>query len=197
MDQELLNRFCDPDREKQRGPFSLGEYTYATNGHILVRVPRLVDVPEWEAVNEKAAAMFDGLDYAALDAALVDIPDFPQPDPEICTVCKGSSKISKCPECDGEGEVLLENDHHEYECTCKTCAGDGKVSGNESVCSSCHGSGKKAVWAKISVGCTHLSSHYLTMLKDLPGMRIAPTEPVKGNYFKWNEGDGLLMPMRA
>ena len=197
MNQEQLCKFCDPGREKQCGPFSFGEYTYATNGHLMLRLPRLSDVPEWKALNEKAAALFDGLDFVTLNAALVEIPDFPQPKPEKCTVCKGVGKISKCPECEGEGEVLLENDYNEYECTCKTCDGDGSVSGADSICSSCNGTGKKKVVAKIAVGCTHLSSHYLNMLKELPGMKIAPTEPVKGNYFKWDEGDGLIMPMRA
>lgn len=45
-----LNQFCDPtSREPGRDlsvPFSLNEHTYATNGHICVRVPRRPDVPE-------------------------------------------------------------------------------------------------------------------------------------------------------
>jgi hypothetical protein len=196
MNQKKLSVFSQPEHPKMCGPFSFGLYSYATNGHVLVRVPRLADVPEWDALNEKAAVMFDGVGPDIV-AALAEIPDFPQPEPETCTVCKGVGKISKCPECDGDGEVMLENDYNEYECECQTCGGDGSVSGNATICSSCTGTGRKIVTKRITIGCTGFSSHYLTMLKELPGMKLAPTEPEKGNYFKWDDGDGMLMPMRA
>jgi len=35
-----LNSFCDPGRYKFARPWSEGVYTYAANGHILIRVPR-------------------------------------------------------------------------------------------------------------------------------------------------------------
>ncbi len=43
-----LKPFCgDNDiRYYLNEPFSEGEFTYATNGHILIRVPRRDDVPE-------------------------------------------------------------------------------------------------------------------------------------------------------
>lgn len=93
MNQEELSAFSEPDNPKMCGPFSLGQYSYATNGHILVRVPRLADVPEWEALNEKVAAMFDAIDFPAVTAAMVGIPDFPEPPPEICTCCKGRERF--------------------------------------------------------------------------------------------------------
>jgi hypothetical protein len=79
------------------------------------------------------------------------------------------------------------------ECECQTCGGDGSVSGSATICSSCIGTGRKIVTKRIAIGCTGFSSHYLTMLKELPGMKLAPTEPEKGNYFKWDDGDGLYV----
>jgi hypothetical protein len=47
-----LGLFCDPERRAPGAdisvPFSLNGHTYATNGHICVRVPRCPGVPENE-----------------------------------------------------------------------------------------------------------------------------------------------------
>lgn len=198
MSKELLSRFTNPEYEKQAAPFSWGDYSYATNGHVLVRVRRLSDVPEeLDAFNERAAKLFDDFDMPVVLAALVDIPDFPQPDPEKCSVCKGVGKITRCPECEGKGYIEFETDYNDYEVDCATCHGHGSTIGDEQICDCCNGTGTKKVMKRIDIGCTGLSSHYLTMLKDLPGIQIAPTEPVRANYFKWDDGEGLLMPMRA
>lgn len=93
--------------------------------------------------------------------------------------------------------MTLENDYHEYECECLTCHGEGRVSGNDAICYSCNGTGNKKTVAKVPVGMTLFSSHYLTLLKALPGIQIAPISGLGPQYFKWDEGDGLLMPMRA
>lgn len=31
---EMLNQFCDVNNERFKSPFSMGEYTYATEGYI-------------------------------------------------------------------------------------------------------------------------------------------------------------------
>lgn len=196
MNKEQLCKFSNPEHPKMCGPFSLGAFSYATNGHLLVRVPRITDVPEWEALNEKATVLFDAFDMPAVTAALVSIPDFQMPEPEKCGVCSGAGKTTRCPECDGSGELEFETDYNEYSVECETCHGLGSTIGGEQVCECCDGTGNKKESKRVEVGCTGFSPHYLTMLKELPGMKIAPTEPEKANYFKWNEGDGLIMPMR-
>ena len=45
-DQINLDIFCDPSSPGLTRPFSVGTWSYATNGHILVRVPRRDDVAE-------------------------------------------------------------------------------------------------------------------------------------------------------
>jgi hypothetical protein len=41
-----LKPFCWPDNQLLSAPFSIGDHTYASNGHICVRIPRRPDVPE-------------------------------------------------------------------------------------------------------------------------------------------------------
>ena len=197
MNQEQLLKFSNREHPKMCGPWSLGDYSYASNGHLLVRVPRSADVPGWEALNEKAAILFEAFDMPVVLSALVDIPDFPQPEPVKCGVGKGTGKITRCPECEGSGDVEFETDYNDYVCECESCHGHGSTIGDEQICEVCDGTGHKKEMNRIELGCTGFSSHYLTMLKALPGMRIAPTEPEKACYFKWDEGDGLIMPMRA
>ena len=50
IDESVLRRFCEKEsfNGKLDNPFSLGEFSYATNGHIAVRVPRLESVGEIE-----------------------------------------------------------------------------------------------------------------------------------------------------
>jgi hypothetical protein len=196
MNREELQKFCDPDHPKICGPFSFGDFSYASNGHLLVKVPRLDDVPEWEALNEKASKLFDSFDYSVVIPSLIDIPRFPQPKPEPCGVCNGTGKITRCPECEGKGEVEFETEYNDYSCECETCHGHGSVIGEEQICACCNGTGKKKEMKMIEVGCSGFSSHYLTLLNKLPGIKIAPTEPEKMTYFKWDGGEGAIMPMR-
>lgn len=194
MTKEGLMLFCNLKREKMDKPFSVGDYTYATNGHILVRVRRLDDVPEGGMANS-AAGMFDGLNYDELTSRLVKIPSLPKRDVLSCHVCDGSGKVSNCPECDGNGEVVFSNSYNEYECDCLTCFGYGTVSGEDRICEECKGTGKQEDHTFFKIGDVGFSSHYLAMVKCLPGALIAPTAVDKANYFKWDDGDGLLMPM--
>jgi hypothetical protein len=90
-----LKSFCgtDPFRAYIHEPFSVGEFTYATNGHIMVRVPRLPDVPEqtkqakWDApFQDLSGTIFESLDHHAL-------PKQAGPDCECtCENCRGSGK---------------------------------------------------------------------------------------------------------
>jgi len=71
MNYEQLKAVCNPSREDIAVPFSFGDYSYATNGHIMLRLPRMSDVPDVpDAINGKAAALFDQLDMAASETAL-------------------------------------------------------------------------------------------------------------------------------
>ena len=107
-----LKPFCgnDPLRFYLHRPWSQDEFSYATNGHIIVRVPRRADIAENK----------DAPNTAKVFANWVD-PDRPLPPisipPEIgepeCRVCDGRGTMHNCPDCG---------------CTCKRCEGRGATS---------------------------------------------------------------------
>ncbi len=62
MTKDDLKPFCSPDpiRETMAESWTAGAFSYATSGHILIRVPRLADVPEGEGINfGKVGESFD------------------------------------------------------------------------------------------------------------------------------------------
>lgn len=104
-----LNKFCSKDDTRYRiqKPWSRGEYTYATNGHICVRVPRLADIEE----NPKAP----DTEKLFSDALAREYPVWLEP-PEVrvklvkCDLCGGMGGIftnEVCDECDGEGRFMM------------------------------------------------------------------------------------------
>lgn len=88
-----LNEFCADKYEVRtylQVPSSVGQFTVATNGHVLVRVPRRDDV---EPVKD-----FPKLDsitkFADEEKEFIDIPAVDKPDETmiVCYACNGQSK---------------------------------------------------------------------------------------------------------
>lgn len=108
LDIDLMP-FCDDDPSRcLDAPFSWGEWTYATNGHIAVRVPRLTEIPERQkAPNDKAEKIFSN------NAATTYEP-LPKVDltPSQCKQCGGRGRMHECPDC---------------ECECTLCYGSGEA----------------------------------------------------------------------
>lgn len=93
-----LKPFCstDPFRPYLMQPWSRGGYTYATNGHILVRVALRDDVPD----NSKAP------DAETVIAAcgkhdMRSLPKYMLPKEKLtpCEKCSGTGNRHPCPEC--------------------------------------------------------------------------------------------------
>jgi hypothetical protein len=102
---ESLKPFCstDPARWYLCEPWSWDGFTYATNGHILVRVARLPDVAEQEGPPgiARILEMVTGQDTTPLPAI-----DFPTPGVKICPDCDNCPRCRvDCDTCDGEGTV--------------------------------------------------------------------------------------------
>jgi hypothetical protein len=99
MTREDLKPFCistDWGRVELEEPFSHGLFSYATNGHILIRVPRLADV-----TSEKGPTSDDLFVRAQSPAEWIDVPD---PGPALfdrCDCCGGQP--GGCDECDWTG----------------------------------------------------------------------------------------------
>ena len=166
---ELLKKFVshgDP-RKYMRSPFNRGEWTYAANGHIAVRVPKIDGV---EILPDKHAPKLEGLFESAFFDAYIALPTLPPQ--EECSMCNGTGIAYECEECDGDGE--FENGSHTY--TCKECDGSAQVaySGGIAVsCRHCGGTGAKRN-APMKVGGSHFDLFYLHLINGLPGGEIFP-----------------------
>ena len=156
MNRDDLMKFCGGKNQVMLAtPFSIGEFTYATNGHILVRVPRLADIPE----------RTDAPPPAKVEEVFNHYKGDYQPIPAVgpiktksCPVCKGTGKVQTCPECDGTGKIV------------KTESVDA--------------AGRK------------YDKKYLLMLKKLPGCKLAVGKELDPAHFIFDDGDGVIMPMR-
>lgn len=163
-----LQQFCGDDqfRSYLNKPFSHGKFTYATNGHIMVRVPRLPDVPEqtktgnWEGpFASLASAAFTPLAHKPL-------PNLPAPGIEDCGDCEGRGTDHDCPECT---------------CECDACEGIGKQGGRVRISTRVRGG--------------IYDFRYVAMLLALPNVEIATaTKDGVPLLFKFDGGFGALMP---
>ena len=159
MTKQDLMKFCSVDRENLKEPFSRGDFTYATNGHIAVRIPRLPDVPE----NSDAPSNIEILFEKYKGSEYYPIPDVPP------------IKKVACYHCDGVGHFKKGN-----KLECEKCCGTGKITGRESFIAS----GR------------HYDKKYLFILRDLPNCELSYAPSTDIGHFKFDDGDGLLMPMR-
>jgi hypothetical protein len=106
-----LEKFCatDPFRPVMAKPFTIGEWTYATDGCICVRVPAMAEWPG--PVNEiKAPELFAEPVIEFRPLPKIELP--PPDEDDECESCGGCGYEHECPGC---------------ECICEPCNGTGKV----------------------------------------------------------------------
>jgi hypothetical protein len=200
-----LQRFCADDHDLRahlRQPFRRGEFVYATNGHVLLRVP-VADGYD-AAVNDKAPTKLEEM-FACIDAEPVAWRDMP-PVHEVhkCARCGGTGKlcVEDCESCGGKGE--FDRDGYTYDC--QACGTEGVIevgepAGKQLDCFDCNGRGHESSQRQninhdqpppeigVNVG-------YLSWLAALPGIVCAPQDHEKAVRFKFDGGHALLMPMR-
>ena len=83
-------------------PWSAGEWSYATDGFVIVRVPRQADIPERKNVPDVGELLRA---FAGPEPTL-DIPEFPEPKHKGCADCAGRGTYNDgvvCEDCDGTG----------------------------------------------------------------------------------------------
>lgn len=177
--QDFLKRFCAAPGSDLRKwltePFSHEGFTYATNGHILVRVPLIEGFPAATAGNPKLGEHVVGI-MKRFDGAV-----FVKPESVSLPDIEESSKEVECDSCEGRG-----TDHDCPSCTCE--------------CDDCGGSGKETKVDTVSTdfcGCT-FRLKYVGQVLALPGVEIAPTSPNSKTQlpllFRFDGGAGVLMP---
>jgi hypothetical protein len=192
---EKLKKFCGDSKynEKIGTPWSAGEFTFATNGFILVRVPRLAEVPERQnvvslkSVLEQNPVPSDGW---------VDAPGVEDLKIPACPRCKGKeSNPTPCEECDGTGAVDFDNRWNSYEFTCKSCDGDGE----HGSCKKCGGTGYliDTEDSNIPIGGAEFKKIYILDLTRAFGpLRVAPhIQEGKACWLSFAGGHALLMPI--
>ena len=196
-----LSKFCGKEAHgTYLAPWSAGEYSHATNGHILVRVPRRTEFGD----RENAPNVENLYDAAGPAMKLSPLPHFTAPEPSECEDCKGSGLVVLCEECDGAGRVDCESCGQDTDCSeCdnnpSTAAKEGQAGATR--CDVCDGIGsvdEKNARVEFAPN-VQIKLCYARMLKELPNVRIDLTQRKLGQpiRFAFDGGDGLIMAMRA
>jgi hypothetical protein len=161
-----LQPFCSTDdtRPYLMKPYSRGEFTYATNNHVLVRVPRRDDAPEHDKAPNVESVFIKFHKGEFVPAPPFDVPAFETTE---CDECAGGTEPAHdCPEC---------------ECECETCDGTGSI----------------VEKASLTIRGSIFDAKYIRLLLALPSLELPTTiDAIDAMPFKFEGGDGLLMPMR-
>lgn len=211
-----LQRFCadenDP-REYLQKPWRDGGWVYATNGHLVLRIPDngAPDTPERTDKHPAVPAMFRKYleDRACEFLVMPSIPE-----PNKCTHCGGAGFVwaKNCPDC-VDGEFT----HGDYGYDCKNCmrsaAGPGKLDADKGdkgakrePCAHCDFNGYPLNSnGGTQIGTAHYATVYLWTMAQLPECRVCPGDPARESYdapreapaaFIFDGGQALLMPRR-
>ena len=101
-----LKSFCAKDNYRHMEiPWSRGAYTFATDGGIIVRVPKIPDIPD-NANSPDALKLWAKVEIGNLEWT-ANLPDLPPVKMTPCEDCLGESRaaIRECEECGGMGNV--------------------------------------------------------------------------------------------
>jgi hypothetical protein len=167
----LLQPFCSTKRWRKylNAPFSDAAFTYATDGLVLVRVARQLQMVGHEkAPRDNAKRLLDG---AGFDTALfLDAPviEFPAPERIECRTCDGRGFEHDCPDCS---------------CECDECDGEGSRD-DDCECS-------------IGIGGTPIALRVARRVWELPGLKLGqPPGPSQPWAFTFDGGVGLFMAIK-
>lgn len=165
--------FCASEKDNPllSEPFSVGNYTYATDGRIGVRLPLCNEVPEGDEMQAKRAKALDRLFAVRLGVQTPEAFERQLPDPP---------EGDDCERCEGSG--MGHND-----CPCCDCD-----------CCDCNGTGTCLPTQRIRFETFDVNVKHLRLVLALPNPKIA-IDVSNGDgplLFTFDGGVGLLMPMR-
>jgi len=203
-----LSKFYDENdpRKVIRGPWTVGDLTFATTGRVAIEVPRVDgvhtadEIRAREGIGPPDMSIFFGDTFPSVDdpslwraASSATIKQFAD---RACGCNEGKTyEYEDCECCDGDGFVECETCGVEY--TCHRCNGDGqrRVSTGKT-CQTCGGTGK-AYFARLYTD-VKVDKQYWDIVADLPGAKyrtalgywdIAPVCVV------CNGGRAVVMPL--
>lgn len=194
---DLLKTFCGKDETRivLTQPFSDEQWTYATDGRILIRVPKMDHPPLKESesllpgnnAEQMVKRCQEIFAVKTDDGNFMDLPKEPEQGwGEICFACNGSGKTQDlvCEHCG--------------------CVNEG-VYDSERECENCY-DGRNFKDLKIRFGEQLLNPVYLRKLAKLPGVKAAQAKDKNPCAFDSitcaitfvfdGHGEGRLMPMR-
>ncbi len=206
-----LQRFCANDndpRPQLRQPWKHGEWVYATNGHVCVRVPAatMPNVTECDKAPPAHNLFKKHIEDRPCDFLV--LPKIAAP--SKCSGCNGRGTVMarKCPSCtDG----TFDHYGNTYEClNCDNSAGGaGWVEADSAdavsrPCAWCDGLGADMHKnGNVPLGESTYSRVYLSWLAKLPQIRVCPGSPAETPsaeqipaVFIFDGGHALLMPRR-
>ncbi len=206
-----LSRFCataDDPRDYLRSPWKHGEWVYATNGHLCVRVPA-ASMPE---VSECAKApRAQNLFQKHIEQRQCEFLLMPPLRPLVeCGRCDGTGRVpaKRCPACT-DGTF----DHYGDTYDCQNCKGSAAGPGwlesygsatESRPCDPCGGLGANMQTnGNVTLGESTYSLVYLSWLAALPQIRVCPGDSADNKYagqipaaFIFDGGQALLMPRK-
>lgn len=173
MESIDLIKFCDKNIRAYKTPFSIEDFTYATNGKIAVRVPLIegIEKANQETNPMNICEMFNDInwDFERINLSPIVIP----PSEAINDDCMCDNGIiggHDCPTCFCERP-------------CEYCEGTGVVRIIKS--------------QTVNIGKVPFDSYYLEMIMGLKNPMIpTDTKQSKAMPFVFDGGCGILMPLR-
>lgn len=168
-----LKPFCgirETYRPYLKQPFTVGEFTYATDGRIMLRLPAMNEFgPPDAKVAVNWNGPLDGIEAASFKKlSVVDGIEHPKLELVKCEECEGRGRNHACPDC---------------ECECDDCDGSGEV----------------YTEPKIStvIGGIPFGLRYALMVAELPNVEISihGVGERQRLFFRFDGGVGALMPL--
>jgi hypothetical protein len=161
-----LKPFCSTDQHRPyiMQPFSRGEFTYATDGRLMVRVPRRAEVPEVDTAPQAERVFPKPPATAFRPAAKVELPP---PTSVECEICEGRGMQHDCPDCT---------------CECEPCDGTGKISSDVEVSLSIGG---------VPFGLRYVRPIMALPSLEIAVPVNGGKSPLE---FRFDGGDGIIMP---
>lgn len=188
--KDILQKFC-ADKPRIHAPWSRDGYTYATNGHVVIRVPEVDGISQ----SQEAPSLKPVLKYFDIDPDIwYPLKKVKMPKPDVCGSCNGRGRDVACPECEGIGIVSWDGTYHTYKDTCKLCEGRGAVE----ICPECYGEEKTPSQIPVKIGGVWFYPPTLApCLEFLPNCAIGIIGGMEDpQRLRFDGGDGLIMPCR-
>jgi hypothetical protein len=179
-------------------PFSIGEFTYATNGHVLVRVPRREDAPEYAGPRKLEAMLASLAGPHGPASAIPDLKTILQT--KKCDVCDGSGWVAQCEKCGGDG--FIECCECGQEKDCEDCSETGHFPAkagedDAKICEDCAGKGVEFSEQYVALSDKNVFQvKYLNLILELPKVEIALADEQSPSVFFFEGGCGLIMGCR-